>query len=124
MRRGSPLHQDFRTGVDFVDSLTRVSFRTDKRLDRLVLLACCLTLLPVGKMDGQSTEPQQSPTTPSGGLSNVGSGGLGISTAGNPSAGTQENPNQNQREIDISGPRPKEQTPEKLTPQAVTLPPT
>jgi polysaccharide biosynthesis/export protein len=99
----------FRTGVDFVDSLTRVSFRTKKQMDRLVLLACCLAFLSLGKMSGQSAG---APSAPSTGQSSMGLGAPGGQTS-------QGNLAPNQGEIDISSQRLKDQTTTKQAPQAV-----
>jgi polysaccharide biosynthesis/export protein len=45
-----------------VDSLIRISFRKQKRLDRLVLLACCLGVVSSGRVEAQYTPaPAASP---------------------------------------------------------------
>src|ERR1039458_3060906 len=59
-----PLQYDSGQDVDFVDLLTDVSYRTGHQLVRLAFCACCLVLLMVGKVDGQTAPaPSTSPSS-------------------------------------------------------------
>jgi polysaccharide export outer membrane protein len=105
-----------------VDFLSSDSFRTENRLVRLALWTCCLSLLMVGKMDGQVAPASTAPSTSQ---STTGLGGLGTSATGIPNgapSGSSTVPAAESRETDISSPNAKDQTQGKPAPQSVAPP--
>ena len=105
-----------------MDFLSSDSFRTENRLVRLALWTCCLSLLMVGKMDGQVAPASTAPSTSQ---STTGLGGLGTSATGIPNgapSGSSTVPAAESRETDISSPNAKDQTQGKPAPQSVAPP--
>jgi polysaccharide biosynthesis/export protein len=100
-----------------VDLLTKSSLRTQKRLDRLTISACCLALLMVGTMDGQSNP--SSSTSSSSTPTDTQAAGSGTTTAPSrmPQGSTTLSPGQT-GEKDISPPS----TPDRYQPLATPVP--
>ena len=100
-----PLQYDSGQDVDFVDLLTNVSYRTGHQLVRLAFCVCCLVLLMVGKVDGQTAPaPSTSPST-------TGAGDAGFSTVRvQDSTAPATTPVAGQGETDISSSRNKDRT--------------
>jgi protein involved in polysaccharide export with SLBB domain len=96
--------------------MSKVSFCAVKRLDQLVILACCLTFFTVGKMDGQSTTtPAASPDTPTANGTSTGSP-MQIPGVNAPEPGTVPTPRN--VETDISTPL----APDRQQPRSATTP--
>ena len=102
-----------------MDLLSNTSFRTDQRLVRLALWACCLAPLMGGTMQGQSAAGV---STPSYNMPSMGSQSTGTSTTGYPSGATSGSPTvpaMGQNQIDITSQRTQNQTQAKLVPLTV-----
>jgi polysaccharide export outer membrane protein len=118
-QQGLPLEQDSGQDLDIVDLLNNTAFRTDQRLVRLALWACCLAPLMGGTMHGQAAPVGSASST---NLPSMGSQSTGTSTTGSPSGATPGSPAvpaMGQNEIDITSQRAQDQTQAKLVPLAV-----